>query len=205
MTESVIVIDFETTGLSPANGARATEVAAVRLVDGKICETFQSLMNGGIRIPPSIEVLTGITTEMIALAPAADEVMRKLVNFVGVLPLVAHNARFDRDFYLSECKRVKIIPKNDFACSMKLAKRVYPRATNYKLQTLLEYADIPNEGNFHRALSDSLATARLWLQMYNDLCVKYSISQISFQQIKKITEQPLNKFEANIRSWKKNI
>ncbi len=70
----IAVIDFETTGLSPAMGDRATEVAIV-LVDqasGKVVDSFQSLMNAGRYIPSFIESLTGISNAMVAAAPAAD-------------------------------------------------------------------------------------------------------------------------------------
>ena len=67
--ELVAVIDFETTGLSPAQGDRATEIAAVLLCDGKVVDHYQSLMNAGVRIPPYIEALTGISTAMVRQAP----------------------------------------------------------------------------------------------------------------------------------------
>jgi len=104
MTEAVIVIDFETTGLSPAQGARATEVA---------------------------------------LAP------------------------------------------------------------NYKLQTLIDYADIQFSGRFHRALADSVATAHLWLQMHSDLCAKYRIPTLKHQQLKTLCATSAAQVANKIESWKK--
>src|SRR5687768_1102125 len=59
------VIDFETTGLSPAMGDRATEIAIVLTEHGKVVARFQSLMNAGVRIPAFIEQYTGISNEMI--------------------------------------------------------------------------------------------------------------------------------------------
>ena len=74
----VAVIDFETTGLSPAMGDRATEIAAVILEDGKVVDRYQSLMNAGRRIPSFIENLTGISDAMVRTAPTAATVMRTL-------------------------------------------------------------------------------------------------------------------------------
>ena len=68
------VIDFETTGLSPALGARPTEVAIVLIAEGKIIDRFQSLMNPGVSIPNDIQVLTGITNEMVRKAPKVEAV-----------------------------------------------------------------------------------------------------------------------------------
>jgi len=66
--EPVVVIDFETTGLSPDHVARATEIAAVLVRDGEIVDRYQSLMNAGQRVPAFIQSLTGITNRMIRAA-----------------------------------------------------------------------------------------------------------------------------------------
>ena len=100
--EVVAVIDFETTGLSPAQGKRATEIAAVIVEDGRIVDRYQSLMNTGVRIPAFIEALTGISNTMIRQAPPAAEVMHAVADFVGDYPLVAHNAAFDCKFWDAE-------------------------------------------------------------------------------------------------------
>ena len=76
--ETIAVIDFETTGISPGQGARATEIAAVLVQGGQIVGRFQSLMNSGAWVPPFIEQLTGISNRMLASAPPAAEVMREI-------------------------------------------------------------------------------------------------------------------------------
>jgi DNA polymerase III epsilon subunit-like protein len=69
--DTIAVIDFETTGLSPAHGERATEIAAVLVREGRIVDRYQSLMNAGRRVPPFIEALTGISTAMFRQVPPA--------------------------------------------------------------------------------------------------------------------------------------
>ena len=69
MPPPIAVIDFETTGSSPGQGARATEVAIVLVEGGQVVGHFQSLMNAGVHIPPFITQLTGITNAMVADAP----------------------------------------------------------------------------------------------------------------------------------------
>ena len=81
--ETVAVLDFETTGLSPSWGDRATEIAVTLMRDGQIVDRYQSLMNAGRRIPAEVVALTGITNSMIASAPPADKVMREAAQFVG--------------------------------------------------------------------------------------------------------------------------
>ena len=69
--ERVVVIDFETTGLSPAQGDRATEIAAVIVHNGSVLDRYQSLMNAGVSIPSHIQNLTGISSAMVRAAPSA--------------------------------------------------------------------------------------------------------------------------------------
>jgi DNA polymerase-3 subunit epsilon len=101
----IAVIDFETTGISPAMGDRATEVAIVMMEGGRVVDRFQSLMNAGVRIPSFITQLTGITNAMVATAPPAAQVMAEAGRFVGDVPMVAHNASFDRKFWVEELAR----------------------------------------------------------------------------------------------------
>ena len=82
--DTLIVLDFETTGISPDLGARPTEVAAVRVENGQIVDRYQSLMNAGVYIPAFITELTGITNAMVREAPDIDRVMRELHAFVGI-------------------------------------------------------------------------------------------------------------------------
>src|SRR3989344_5495075 len=95
----IAVIDFETTGISPGQGARATEVAIVLLEQGQVVDRFQSLMKTGVWIPSFITQLTGITNAMVNAAPDAAGVMQDAARFVGDAPMGAHNASFDSKFW----------------------------------------------------------------------------------------------------------
>ncbi|MDE2453871.1 MAG: 3'-5' exonuclease [Burkholderiales bacterium] len=169
--ETVAVIDFETTGISPGQGARATEIAAVLLRDGEIVGRFQSLMNAGAWIAPFIQSLTGISNAMIAAAPPARTVMREVMAFTRGCPMVAHNASFDRSFWLAEAAAAgcEPDPAHRFACTMLLARRVYPQAPNHKLGTLAALHHLPDNGSAHRALADAMTAAQLWMKLRRDL------------------------------------
>ena len=91
---SVIVLDFETTGLSPQYGDRAIEIGAVLIENNRVTDRFQSLMNPGFRISSFITAYTGINNNMVKAAPPCEEVMEQFAEFVGDHPLVAHNASF---------------------------------------------------------------------------------------------------------------
>lgn len=165
----VAVIDFETTGLSPDLGDRATEVAVVILEAGQAVDRYASLMNAGVRIPAFITELTGITNAMVKTAPRAATVMADVARFVGATPMVAHNASFDRRFWNAELNRAGILAPNRFACTMLLARRLYPQAPNHKLGTLIDLHQLPRPGAAHRALADAEMAASLWSLMLADL------------------------------------
>lgn len=171
------VIDFETTGATPAHGARATEVAICLLEGGRIVDRYASLMNAGVRIPPFITQLTGITNAMVAAAPAADVVMREAAAFVGTRPMVAHNAAFDRQFWRSELAHCGLTAANDFACTLLLSRRLYPDAPNHKLGTLAQWFDLPASGRAHRALADAEVAAHLLARMQHDLLTRHGCSR----------------------------
>jgi len=119
---TVVVLDFETTGLSPAYGDRAIEIGAVRIEDGEITDRFQALMNPGRPIDPFIESYTGITNNMLKDARPCKEVMSEFADFIGNHNLVAHNASFDKRFLDAELKRVSKKYAGKFACSMLLSR-----------------------------------------------------------------------------------
>lgn len=188
--EQVAVIDFETTGLSPAMGDRATEVAVVVVEGGVIVDRYQSLMNAGVRIPAFIEALTGISSTMISRAPSAAKVMRELAEFVGDMPLVAHNAAFDSKFLDAEWSRIKKHRQQEFACSMLLARRIYPVAPNHKLGSLVSHLGLPSAVRHHRALADAEMTAHLWLKMVLDFKQQYCLSAVPHEFLRMLQKTP---------------
>jgi DNA polymerase-3 subunit epsilon len=186
--DSVIVLDFETTGLSPQYGDRAIEIGAVLIEDNMTIERFQGLMDPGFRISSFIESYTGISNDMLKNAPPCEEVMEQFAEFVGDYPLVAHNASFDRKFLDAEFEFIGKTRSNMIACSMLAARRVYPRAPNHKLGTLVRYCGIENDGTFHRALADAEMTGRLWLAMIDEIKDTFAIDHVSFELMQKITK-----------------
>lgn len=163
------VIDFETSGLSPAAGDRPIEAGAVRYQNGQPIETFHELMNPGFAVSPFITAFTGITNDMLAGARPCSAVMADFADFLGDGPLVAHNASFDMRFLERELQRLQRPCAMPYACSMKCARRVYPDAPNHKLGTLVTWRQIPDEEHHHRALADAIMTGRLWMFMLEDL------------------------------------
>lgn len=191
----VAVIDFETTGLSPAQGDRATEIAAVLMENGKVVDRYQSLMNAGVRIPSFIEGLTGISNAMIRAAPPAAQVMREVSDFVGDFPLVAHNASFDCKFWDAEGARINLKRRQEFACSLLLSRRLLPQAPSHKLGALVEFANLPLAGRAHRALADAEMAASLLAHLVDALRSRFGIHQVTHELLRKIQGIPKAKVE----------
>ncbi len=198
---TVIVLDFETTGLSPDYGDRAIEIGAVRIEEGTVVDRFQELMNPGRRIDSFIEDYTGITNGMLKDAPPCKEVMNQFADFIDGYNLVAHNASFDKRFLDAELAKISRRYSGQFVCSMLMARRIYQDAPNHKLGTLVEHVNIPSDGAFHRALYDSEMTTKLWLAMLEDISWQYDIKSIPFSLTQKITKTPKNNIHEFLQRW----
>ncbi len=188
--DTVIVLDFETTGISPGMGDRAIEIGAVRIENGEVTDRFQELMNPGRRISGFIEDYTGISNRMLQSAPPCGEVMQRFSDFIGDNNLVAHNASFDQRFLDAELALISKKRSGQFTCSMLAARRLYQEAPNHKLGSLVRYMNIPSDGTFHRALYDSEMTAKLWLAMLGSIGDRYAVPAVSFSLMRKLTRTP---------------
>lgn len=186
----IAVIDFETTGISPAMGDRATEVAIVLLEGDRVVDRFQSLMNAGVRIPPFITQLTGITNAMVRDAPPAAEVMGAAARFVGEAPMVAHNAAFDRKFWEAELALAGESSVHPFACTVLLSRRLYPSAPNHQLGTLVDYHGLPRTGQAHRALADAEMAAALLCRILHDLRTRHGRSDAGHDLLMRLQKCP---------------
>lgn len=184
--DAVAVIDFETTGLSPAQGDRATEIAAVIVEDGRVVDHYQSLMNAGVRVPAHIEALTGISNAMIRSARTAGEVMHDVSDFIGELPIAAHNASFDAKFWDAELARIQRSRQQDFVCTLLLSRRLLPSAPSHKLGVLVEYAKLPVAGRYHRALADAEMAASLLLLLEDELRLRHQVPRVSVDLLRQI-------------------
>lgn len=176
----IVMLDFETTGLSPDTGDRITEVAALRIAGGEIVERYVSLVNCGVRIPYFITQLTGITQQMVDGAPPAGEVVPALLDFIGTDTLAAHNASFDEKFLKAEgallgraCRHTGLV------CSLKLSRRVFPGLASYKLGQLSQSLGIVFGGRAHRAEADAEAAAQVLLHIGRHLGDSYGLHRVA--------------------------
>ena len=168
-----IVLDTETTGLDYTK-ERIIEFAAVRLENGKVKKTYQTLINPEQHIRKSSMAIHGITEEMVADAPTEKEVLGEILEFIGDAPIVAHNAIFDYSFINEACKRVfKKKFENERIDSQQMFKEICPDLESHGLAALTEkfHVDLTNH---HRAMADAMGLAlaypklkKLYLQKYD--------------------------------------
>lgn len=175
----IVMLDFETTGLSPEAGDRITEVAALRIEAGRVTERFVSLVNCGVRIPSFIVEYTGITQQMVDGAPPAEEVVPALIEFIGADTLAAHNASFDDKFLRAEAARLGgACAHTGLVCSLKLSRRVFPGLGSYKLGLLSSALGIRFNSRAHRAEADAEVTAELLLHIGRHLGKQYGLDSV---------------------------
>lgn len=157
-----VVVDLETTGGAAGRDA-ITEVGAVKVRGGVVIGEFQTLVDPQALIDPYVQVLTGITNQMVAAAPSISSVLPALLEFAGLESgaiLVAHNARFDVGFLKAAARELDTPwPKHRTADTVLLARRVLSRddVPNYRLGTLAAYLGARTTPT-HRALDDARAT-----------------------------------------------
>jgi DNA polymerase-3 subunit epsilon len=178
----IVMLDFETTGLSPAMGDRITEVAALRIVEGRVIDRFVSLVNCSARIPSFITHLTGISQAMVDSAPPVDEVVPALLDFIGGDALSAHNASFDEKFLKAEAERLGLAPRHEgLVCSLKLSRRVFPGMNSYKLGLLSGQLGIRFRSAAHRAESDAEVAAEVLIHIARHLGSTYGLGPVAPQ------------------------
>src|ERR1041384_6062479 len=174
-----VVVDVEATGAkTPPN--RLIELGAYRIRGGRIVDKFLSLVNPEIPIPRLVASLTGISNDMVRSAPVFAEVAPQWLDFVSDSVLVAHNAPFDTSFLNHEISRVYANHRmvNPHLCTVRLSRRVFPDLSNHRLDTIASHFSIPIVSR-HRAGSDALATAEIFLLLLTQLEETHGIKDLA--------------------------
>ena len=153
------IVDVETTGAHPA-WDRVTEIAVVEVNEGDVVSEWSTLLNPGAPIPAAIQALTGITNDMVAGAPAFEDLAREIYERLDGRVFVAHNARFDYGFLRHEFERAGLRFHARTLCTVKLSRRLYPDYRRHSLDSLIERHGIElgtSGTGRHRALGDARA------------------------------------------------
>lgn len=158
---SIVALDLETTGLDSKSDA-IIEIGAVRFNSRRVEDEFSTLINPGRQIPNFITKLTGITNAMVRNSPSIQEVLPQLENFVGDLPILGHNVKFD----LSFMREQGVFRHNDGLDTYDMASVLLPSAGRYNLGALGQHLGILIPAT-HRALDDAKVTHALYTQLYD--------------------------------------
>jgi DNA polymerase III epsilon subunit family exonuclease len=174
-----VVVDVEATGAkTPPN--RLIELGAYKIRSGRIVDKFLSLVNPEIPIPRFVAALTGISNDMVKRAPVFAEVAPRWLDFVSDSVLIAHNAPFDTSFLNHEISRVypghRMV--NPHLCTVRLSRRVLPELLNHRLDTIASHFSIPIVSR-HRAGSDALATAEIFLLLLEKLEENHGVKDLA--------------------------
>jgi DNA polymerase III subunit epsilon len=148
----MVVLDIETTGGSHLYD-RITEIALVRIQNGEVVDTWQSLINPGKPIPITITYLTGITDEMVKDAPTFEEIAPTLYQYLEGVPLAAHNVRFDYGFLKAEYQRINATLMLKTLCTVRLSRRMFPEYKGHGLDAIMRRHGLTTNAR-HRAMGD---------------------------------------------------
>lgn len=158
-----VVIDLETTGLSPT-AHEIIEIGALKItLEMSQHPAFQTFVRPAKPVPTNITKMTGITQAMLdEHGIELKSALQLLMEFIGDLPLVTYNAQFDMGFLWTAAMRCGVVLPNHYSCALKRARRAFPDFPSHKLSYMAERFNLPEE-NQHRAVGDCKRTAHVFL------------------------------------------
>lgn len=156
---NIVVFDLETTGFNNAED-EIIEIGAVKLENGTLTKTFQTLINPGIHIPDEASKVNNIYDQDVLDAPSFKDVISDFYKFCFGCKLVAHNAPFDMGMISFHARKYSYKFDNQCIDTLGLARKTLKIKTGLKLEELKKRYNIET-GTAHRGLSDALATAKL--------------------------------------------
>lgn len=177
------IVDIETTG-SYASAHGITEVAIILFDGNRVVERFETLVNPGQEIPAYIQSFTGISNEMVADAPAFEDVAEPIYRLLSENIFVAHNVNFDYSFLKSHLLQCGYELKSKKLCTVRLSRKIFPSFPSYSLGNLSRSLGIKIT-NRHRAGGDAAATVKIFRQLLrNDRegFIKKSLLKSSHEQ-----------------------
>ena len=164
--QNFICLDLETTGLNPKKD-RIIEIGAVKVRDGKIVDTFQSLIDPKQELGERVESLTSIASKELCGQPTIQEILPDLKEFLEEDVLLGHRVLFDYSFLKRAFTNAKIIFERKGLDTLKLARKFVTDCESKKLESLCQHYGIRHQA--HRALGDAVAT----VELYQILAEKY--------------------------------
>ncbi len=169
--DSFVIVDIETTGLSPLN-SEIIEIGAIKVVDNEIVDTMDVFVKPSRPISYFTTQLTGITNEMVDEGLNIKEALQVFNEFSSGMKLMAHNAKFDMGFLNTYMQ--KNFGKNmrdDALDTLLISRQIVKDVPNHKLGTLASHYNIDYSGA-HRSLRDCEITFEVYNNMRKDYELK---------------------------------
>ncbi len=166
-----VVFDLETTGFYPDSGDSIIEIGAVKVNNGKIIDRYDELINPGVSLKEEIIKITGINDKMLLNKRNEEICIKDFMNWVGNLPLVAHNARFDISFIEKAYLKYNLGKLNNIVIdTLGLSRYLESNEKFHNLTALVKRYNINwDESKHHRADYDSEGTAQIFYKMLKKL------------------------------------
>ena len=169
MQEEYVVVDLETTGLDPYKGCEIIEIGITEILNNKIVKNYSRFVKPKKEIPTFITEITNITNEMVKYEDSIEQVLPRFRKYIGNRTIIAHNAKFDLKFLNYYLKKLDLDLIENYICTLDMLKKNKNyKGKNKKLEIACEYYNIENK-NAHRADSDTLATAKLFLRIKDEI------------------------------------
>ena len=177
-SSTYVIFDTETTGFNPGLHDTMIEIGAVKMKDGAVIENFDELINPDVMIDSEITELTGITNNMVRDCPNEEVVTKKFKEWIGNLPLVAHNATFDKNMLERAYQKYNLgTLNNTILDTMIISQIINKDLKRHNLTALTKNYGITfeeNEGgdserHHHRADYDAEFTGYVFFKMLKQL------------------------------------
>jgi len=187
-----VCVDIEATGLKPSED-RIIEIAAIKFTFDKVIDTFDTLIDPVVDIPKESQSIHNISTDMVKGKPKIQDVLPKVLKFIGNHVIIGHGIKFDIDIIYSEAKRHQIVCdiwQAKYIDTLRLA-RLYGESPYNSLKELSRHFNIDFEGA-HRALNDVRAN----IEVFKHLTTKFSTTSQLFKRLEKpiqLKKMPLGK------------
>jgi DNA polymerase III epsilon subunit len=178
LTEFVI-FDVETTGLSPVEGDRIVEIAAVKVKGTQVVDKFYSLVNPQRSMPLQATQVNNITEDMLTTAPMAADILPQMIHFIGGACVAGHNVRFDLNFLCFELALIgrRLNDQTPAVDTLKMARELLPYLSNHKLAYLARSLGVVVDQT-HRAMADVELTVAVFLRLM-DMAGDKDLQQVS--------------------------
>ena len=165
--ERLIILDTETTGISPKDGHRIVEIGCIELINYRKGDQRQWYLNPDMDIPREATKVHGITNEQVADCPRFKDIAQDFIDFIKSDKLVIHNASFDMGFLNMELNRESLpnIKSDQAIDTLSMARKKYP-GSPASLDALCRRYKIDNSNRtFHGALLDSELLAEVYIEL----------------------------------------